>query len=215
MERLAFRRIADCPASAVARHRVRHVTLLGRSRVSRVSGSRFVLTKIVRVQAQRAARCARVPYLFDGDTARPLPDDPPYLRGLNAPQREAVLTTEGPVLMLAGRARARRPAHRTAGAPALDAEGLSVEILSVTFTNKAAREMRERVGACRRRGRGDAVARHLPCDRREDAPPPRRTGRAAIEFHDPSIRRPARVIKQLIVAAISTRSAGRHEASPG
>ena len=25
------------------------------------------------------------------------PDDPPYLRGLNAPQREAVLTTDGPV----------------------------------------------------------------------------------------------------------------------
>ena len=89
-----------------------------------------------------------LPAIRISDLARADPRPADYLAGLNPEQRAAVEAVDGPVLVLAGAGTGKTKVLTTRLAHILATDRAKPwELLVVTFTNKAAREMRERIGA--------------------------------------------------------------------
>lgn len=141
--------------------------------------------------------------IYDAPAPAPAPTKPLVdIDSLNPAQREAVLTTEGPLLVLAGAGSGKTRVLTFRIAHMLGDLGVKPwQVLAITFTNKAAAEMRERLAALIPSGtRGMWVCTfHAMCVRmlREDADLLGYTGQFTI-YDDDDSKRMVRDIMQAL-----------------
>ena len=129
---------------------------------------------------------------------------PDLLEGLNPVQLEAVTHADGPLLVVAGAGsgKTRVLTHRIAHL--IRDEGVSpFEILAITFTNKAADEMKQRVGRAGRAGRPEDVGVDVPLGLRAH-PAARRQARSASRRRSRSTTRPTPCASPATSSATST-----------
>jgi DNA helicase-2/ATP-dependent DNA helicase PcrA len=106
-----------------------------------------------------------------------------FLEALNPEQREAVLHIKGPLLILAGAGSGKTRVITSRIAYLVgDAHAEPREVLAVTFTNKAAEEMRGRVGRCSDCGRMWVSTFHSLCARLLRREAPALASRAILSF---------------------------------